>query len=98
MGKDFGPIRGGSHAITILSTNETVDVADTNFTIGTVKVISKAIYVGSTGNLTYIPYGQSTAVTLYSVAAGVWHPIAASQIVSATTTADEIVIQCDLTE
>lgn len=97
MGKDFGPIRGGSHAITILSTTETVDQSDTNFTIGSVEVVSKAVFVGTTGNLTYIPYGQSTAVTLYSIAAGVWHPIAASQITSATT-ADEVVIQCDLTE
>lgn len=97
MGKDFGPIRGGSHAIVIKSTVGSVDLTDTDFAIGSVPVVSKGVFIGTTGNLEYLPYGQSSMVTIRSIVAGVWHPIAAKQIGS-NTTADEIVIQCDLTE
>ena len=44
------------------------------------------IYVGTTGTLSYIKY-DGTTETLPNLAAGVWHPIYAIQINSASTIA-----------
>lgn len=48
------------------------------------------IYVGTTGNITYVKYDQTTQL-LNNIAAGVWHPIHAIQVNSSGTTATGLV-------
>lgn len=49
------------------------------------------IYVGTTGNLVFTKW-DGTNETLVGITAGVWHPIYSTQIVSAGTTASNIVV------
>src|SRR5665213_1268128 len=49
------------------------------------------LYVGVTGNVSYIKWDGTTQV-LVGLAAGVWHPIYSIQINSASTTATNIVV------
>lgn len=45
------------------------------------------IYVGTAGNVSYIPAGQSATKVLYNVVAGMWHPIEPTQRILSTGTA-----------
>ena len=49
------------------------------------------IYVGATGNLSYVKWDGTTQV-LIGLAAGVWHPIYSLMINSVNTTATGIVV------
>lgn len=49
------------------------------------------IYVGTTGNLSYVKW-DGTTETLIGLAAGIWHPIHSIMINSALTTASNIVV------
>ena len=51
---------------------------------------TRAIMVGVAGNLAIIGSDDTSAVTLVAVAAGVWHPISATKIMSTNTTATDI--------
>ena len=48
------------------------------------------LYVGTTGNVTYIKW-DGTTQTLVGLAAGIWHPIFSVEITSAGTTASNLV-------
>lgn len=48
------------------------------------------LYVGVTGNVTYVKW-DGTTQTLANLAAGVWHPIYAKQVNTSGTTATNIV-------
>lgn len=51
----------------------------------------EAIYVGVAGNLAIIPAGQTDAITLIGVPAGVIVPIAVSKVMSTNTTTDSMI-------
>lgn len=53
-------------------------------------VYSTWVYVGTTGNLTYVKWDGSTQL-LINVAAGVWHPIHSVRMNSVGTTAGGLV-------
>lgn len=53
--------------------------------------ITTAIYVGGSGNMSVILEGDSVAVTLNSLAGGIWHPIKAKRVRSTGTTATGLV-------
>lgn len=53
--------------------------------------ITRGIYIGGAGNLEVIFAGDTVAVTLTGLAAGVWHPMQVQTIVNALTTATLIV-------
>jgi hypothetical protein len=65
-----------------------VDVSGGNVALSRV---TRGIYVGVAGDLEVIFAGDSTAVVLVGLAAGVWHPMQVQQINQAATDADEIV-------
>lgn len=48
------------------------------------------LYVGTTGNLSYVKW-DGTTQALANIAAGVWHPIAAVRVNSSGTTAGSLV-------
>lgn len=56
--------------------------------------ITRGLYVGVSGNVTVQFAGDADAgtVTLIGLAAGVWHPMQIQKIISATTTATNIVV------
>lgn len=64
-----------------------VDVSGGNVALTS---ITRAIYVGVSGNLEVIFAGDTTSVVLVGLAAGVWHPMQVQQINQAATDADEI--------
>lgn len=51
----------------------------------------RAVYVGGSGDLAVIAADDTSAVTLVSLMAGIWHPIECKQIMSTNTTATDIV-------
>lgn len=51
----------------------------------------RALYVGGTGDVAVIPYGQTGAVTFPAVPAGTILPIACAKIMSTNTTATNMV-------
>ena len=51
----------------------------------------RALYVGTTGNVAIMAFGDTVAVTLTSVPAGALLPIACGKIMSTNTTASNIV-------
>jgi hypothetical protein len=53
--------------------------------------LSRGVYVGVTGNLAVLD-AAGNAVTITSLAAGVWHPLRLSRIKSTGTTATSILI------
>jgi hypothetical protein len=52
--------------------------------------VTRGLYVGVTGNVVVIFAGNSTAVTLIGLAAGVWHPMQIQTVVKLGTTATDI--------
>ena len=54
--------------------------------------ITRGLYVGVTGDVVVIFAGDSAAVTLVGLAAGVWHPMQIQQINQTGTTATSIVV------
>lgn len=80
-----------SSAETINLTSDTVDLVDT---VTGKPIITKAIYVGVTGNLVFWPAGQTTAVTYYNLPVGKW--VIAAKRIGASTAADEVAIDYDL--
>jgi len=48
-------------------------------------IYSRWIYIGTTGNISYIKWDGSTE-TLPNIAPGVWHPIFATRVLSSGTT------------
>jgi len=55
-----------------------------------VPIRARWIYVGTSGNISYVKYDGSTQV-LVNKAAGVWHPTHAIQVNSSGTTATDLV-------
>lgn len=51
----------------------------------------RALYVGTTGNVAIMAFGDTVAVTLNSVPAGALLPIACGKVMSTNTTASNIV-------
>ena len=80
-----------STELTVDLTSDTVDLVDT---VTSKPIITKAIYVGVTGNLIFWPAGQTTSVTYYNLPVGKW--VIAAKRIGASTSADEIVIDYDL--
>jgi len=54
-------------------------------------IVSRALYVGGTGNISVILFGDTTAVLFVGVAKGMILPIRAKRVRSTGTTATDIV-------
>lgn len=82
-----GPTRMQSNVVvrTLIPTLDTPYGAN-----GTVEYMSR-VYVGGTGNLTYVKW-DGTTQQLIGLTAGIWHHIASIQINSSGTSATNIVV------
>lgn len=98
MPRENVEITAGRLGLPVKSTEDTVDL--TSDTVDLVEpvtskpIITKAVYVGVTGNLVFWPAGQTTAVTYYNLPVGKW--VLAAKRIGASTTCDEIVADYDL--
>jgi len=72
-------------------TSDTVDLVEP---VTGKPIITKAVYVGLTGDLVFWPAGQTTSVTYYNLPVGKW--VLAAKRIGASTTAAEIVADYDL--
>ena len=91
-------ITAGRLGLKVLSTLDSADLrSDTVDLVEPITgkaIITKAVYVGVTGNLVFWPAGQTTSVTYYNLPVGKW--VLAAKRIGASTTADEVVIDYDL--
>ena len=65
-------------------------VLDTYFGATGVPEFGRWLYVGTTGDISYVKW-DGTSQTLVGLAAGVWHPIYAKMVNTAGTTASDLV-------
>ena len=65
-------------------------VLDTYYGATGVPEFARWLYVGVTGNVSYVKW-DGTSQTLVGLAAGVWHPIYSKMINTAATTATNLV-------
>ena len=65
-------------------------VLDTPFGIAGLPEFARWLYIGVTGNVTYVKW-DGTTQALVGLAAGVWHPIYATQVNTSGTSATNMV-------
>jgi hypothetical protein len=53
--------------------------------------VTRAIYIGTSGNLSVLFVGDSAPVTLSNLSSGFWHPMQVEKVLAAGTTATGIV-------
>lgn len=85
IGNFTGPVRQMSGPVRSRNV-----ILDSPHGVNNVPEFARWLYVGSTGNITYVQW-DGTTQTLVGIAGGVWHPISSIQVNSSGTTATNLV-------